>query len=95
MTTTITIQDSNININGVSIEDLLLKVYEQGNKDGSDLQQKISFKNLSKELAAKGRIVSPRTLAVKAKNANVQIFPFDGKNLAVFRKDIGKFLNIS
>lgn len=95
MTTTITIQDSNININGISIEDLLLKVYEQGKKDGSENLEVITFKSLSQDLGKKGRIVSPRTLAVKAKNANVKVFPFDGKNLAVFRKDIQKFINIS
>lgn len=97
MTTTITIQDSNININGILIEDLLLKVYQKGRKDGSDNDnlQKVTFKNLSKELQEKGRIVTPRTLADKAKKSNVQIFPFDGKNLAVYRKDIPKFINIS
>lgn len=95
MTTTITIQDSNININGVSIEDLLLKVYQKGKQDGSESLEVVTFKSLSQDLATKGRIVSARTLAVKAKNANVNVFPFDGKNLAVYKKDISKFVKIS
>jgi hypothetical protein len=96
MTTTVTIEGANIIINSISLEELLHKVYQKGKQDAlfSDEKEKITFIQLSKELAEKGRKISVQTLTKKARAANVKILNFDGKRLAIYRKDIKFFLSI-
>lgn len=95
MTTTVTIQDANILINGLNIEALLSRVYNQGKEDQIKENQldKVTFITLSKELKDQGRNISSRTLSLKAKEANVKVFRFDGNKLAVNRKDLKYFIN--
>lgn len=72
MITTVTLLDANIIINGLSLEDLLSKVYNKGIVDGKNEfpPAKVTFGALSKELQAQERKISPRTLAGKAKAVN-------------------------
>jgi len=96
MTTTITIEDAKIFINSQSIEELLLKFYNKGRSDALfiDKDEKVTFIQLHKELAEKGRKISIQTLTKKARKANVKIIQFDGKRLAVLRKDVKLFVSI-
>lgn len=95
-TTTITIEDAKIFINSQSLEDLLQKFYNKGKADAlfTDKDEKATFIQLNKELAEKGRKIGIQTLTKKARVANVEIYQFDGKRLAVMRKDVKHFLSI-
>lgn len=100
---TVTVDADKITISGVSLKELLTQVYQEGAKINSQPQSsvmlapeqtKVTFITLSKELKKQGRNVSVRTLTARARNANVKVFPFDGKRLAVWRKDVKLFLSV-
>lgn len=95
MTATISVQNSIIQINGVDLQKILSEVYNQGRRDERDRPEpeRITLLSLSKELESSGRKISPRTLATKAKAANVKLIRFDGNKLAVYRNDIKHFIN--
>lgn len=95
MATTITIDSDKIIIAGVSLDELLQKVYQKGKTDAllTQNEELVTFINLKKELAVKGRKISVQTLTNKARAANVKIRQFDGKRLAIYRGDIPKFLS--
>ena len=69
MTTTITVEGSNININGFNLEELLLRVYRIGKDDGlkDAPATKVTFIQLRKELDEQGRHITPRKLLVRLK----------------------------
>lgn len=92
MTTTITIQDLNLSINGFPIEDLLLKFYHQGRNDASEniSNDVVTFQDLVKELRDQGRIIGLGSLI---KKAEVKTFRFDVNKLALLRKDIKLFIS--
>ena len=96
MNPTIHFEGASIHINNIPLQEILKTVYDQGRRDAEHkpLTEKVTFTQLSKELAEKGRVVSVKTLTNKARAANVKIYTFDGKRLAVLRKDIKEFISI-
>ena len=96
MEVSIKIVEPNISINGMNLRELLSQVYNQGKLDAQTDSNdgRITFVNLSKELAAKGRKISVRTLTNRAKEANVKTFRFDGNRLACRRIDIKHFIDL-
>ena len=93
--TTITVEGANIILNGLSLEEILNRVYSKGKEDAlkQDIGDKVTFIALSGEMLANGRKISVRTLTAKARNAGVKIFKFDGNKNAILRKDIKHFIN--
>lgn len=94
--TTITIDADKIIINNTSLEELLQRVYNKGKEDGKLelVDEKVTFIQLAKEMAEKGRKISVQSLTRKAREANVKILQFDGKRKACYRKDIQAFVSV-
>lgn len=92
--TTITIDGTNILINSITLEELLDKVYQRGKTDSRlELEEeKVTFVQLSKELADKGKKIGVQSLSNRAKKANIKIETVDGKRKGVYRRDIKKFV---
>jgi alkyl hydroperoxide reductase subunit AhpF len=95
MSTTINIESGNIFINSMPLEEILSRVYQKGKSDASfeAKDEKVTFIQLSKELAEKGRKISVRTLQNRARENNIKISQ-DGKRLSVRRKDISNFITL-
>lgn len=96
MTTTVTIENGKIFLNGLDLESLLEKVYQKGRTDSSqaDKSDRVTFVKLSQELKEAGRNISVVTLTKRAREAKVKVFQFDGKRLACKRSDVRNFVDL-
>ncbi len=94
MKTTISVESDKIYINYQPLEDLFKRFYEQGKQDAYKFadDEKITLQQLQKQLDANGRKISVQSLKRKAEAANVQVLAFDGKRLAVYKKDLKHFI---
>ena len=92
----ISLDGGNLYLNNIPLTEILQIVYQQGKRDAltEDINEKVTFIQLSKELAEQGRKLSVKTLTNRAREAKVKVFPFDGKRLAVFRRDVKNFIGI-
>jgi hypothetical protein len=90
------INAGNIIIEGIGLKELLQQVYEQGKRDGTnsyDIDELVSFQQIQEELSNKNVNISVKTLIRKARNAKVKLLPYDGKRLAVAKRDISRFIS--
>jgi hypothetical protein len=96
MTTTVTVEGLNIFINNQSLEQIIENAVRKalGGSTLEDKDEKVTFIQLSKELAESGRKISVSTLTKKARLANCKIYRFDGKRLAVMRESIKTFVSL-